>query len=101
MKHLRVLGMTAVLAGSLGFASAASAAPIGVGTLGSSERSASVELVAGGCGPGWHPNPWGECRPNRRPPPYWGDGYGYRRPPPPPPPEYGYGGYGGPRRFYY
>jgi hypothetical protein len=23
--------------------------------------------AAGGCGPGWHPNPYGECRPNRGP----------------------------------
>lgn len=41
---------------------------------------AVVEFVAGGCGPGFHPNPWGRCRPNDR--------------------GYGDGGYGGPRRFY-
>jgi len=23
--------------------------------------------AAGGCGPGWHPNAYGECRPNRGP----------------------------------
>ena len=100
MKHVKVLGMAAVFAGSLGFATAVSAAPAAPGYLGSPDGGAGIELVAGGCGPGWHPNPWGECRPNRRPLPYWGDGYGYRRPPPPP--EYGYGGgYGPPRRFYY
>lgn len=27
---------------------------------------ALVEHVAWGCGPGWHPNPWGRCVPNRR-----------------------------------
>jgi hypothetical protein len=41
--------------------------------------AATVEQVAWGCGPGWHPNPWGRCVPNRR---YWG------------------GPYYGPRRFY-
>ena len=56
--------------------------------------------LAGGCGPGFHPNPWGGCRPNDR---GWGygnprDSYGDR-------PGYGYGrgydcGYDGPRRFY-
>ncbi len=25
-----------------------------------------VEHVAYGCGPGWHPNPWGRCVPYRR-----------------------------------
>ncbi|WP_370879924.1 GCG_CRPN prefix-to-repeats domain-containing protein [Labrys monachus] len=27
--------------------------------------NALVQDVAGGCGPGWHPNPWGRCVPNR------------------------------------
>lgn len=98
MKHVKVLGLAAVFVGSLGLATAASAAPIGFGPITTPAEDVVIEQVAGGCGPGWHPNPWGECRPNRRPPPYWGDGYGYRRPPPPP--DYGYG-YGGPRRFYY
>ncbi|MEI9420363.1 hypothetical protein O7A70_04125 [Mesorhizobium sp. Cs1299R1N1] len=26
---------------------------------------ALIEHVAWGCGPGWHPNPWGRCVPNR------------------------------------
>jgi hypothetical protein len=54
------------------------------------------------CGPGWHVNPWGHCRPNRRPPRYgygYGYGNGYDDAPPrrprygwrrPPPVEYGY-----------
>ncbi|HXY59899.1 MAG TPA: hypothetical protein VEH76_15135 [Methylocystis sp.] len=29
--------------------------------------ASSVESVAWGCGPGWHPNPWGRCVPNGRP----------------------------------
>ena len=27
---------------------------------------AVIEHVAYGCGPGWHPNPWGRCVPYRR-----------------------------------
>ncbi|WP_425332122.1 GCG_CRPN prefix-to-repeats domain-containing protein, partial [Rhodoblastus acidophilus] len=55
--------------------------------------SAPVEQAAWGCGPGWHPNPWGRCVPNRR---YWGGGpyYGPRR-------WGGPGPYYGPRRHYY
>jgi hypothetical protein len=40
--------------------------------------SALVQDVRWGCGPGWHPNPWGRCVPERRPayvdsyrPRYW------------------------------
>jgi hypothetical protein len=40
-----------------------------------------VQDVRWGCGPGWHPSPWGRCVPNRRvyyggPVRYYG-GYGY------------------------
>nr|WP_297300082.1 hypothetical protein [uncultured Methylovirgula sp.] len=40
---------------------------------------APVEQVAWGCGPGWHPNPWGRCVPNG---PGWGAYYygGWHRP---------------------
>jgi hypothetical protein len=31
-----------------------------------SAASALVQDVAYGCGPGWHPNPWGRCVPNAR-----------------------------------
>jgi hypothetical protein len=67
----KALVMAAAIAGGLGLAGAAQA--------------------AGGCGPGFHPNPWGVCRPN------WGYGprpYGYWRRP-----VY-YGGYVRPRPFY-
>ena len=40
----KALVMAAAIAGGLGFAGSAQA--------------------AGGCGPGFHPNPWGICRPN-------------------------------------
>ena len=56
---------------------AAAALTLGVLAVGTDGASA-----AGGCGPGWHPNPWGVCRPN------WGwrrhwrpvGFYGYARP---------------------
>jgi hypothetical protein len=64
----KALVMAAAIAGGLGLAG------------GSAE-------AAGGCGPGFHPNPWGICRPNWGPRPYW------RRP------VY-YGGYARPRPFY-
>ena len=61
--------LAAILAGGLGF-------------MGTAE-------AAGGCGPGFHPNPWGICRPNYGPRPYWRG------------PRYVYGGYGdaGPRPY--
>lgn len=76
--------LAAALAGSLGLAGTAEA--------------------AGGCGPGFHPNPWGVCRPNwgYGPRPYWRrpvgvyGGYGYVRPRP----YYRPYGYYGPRPFY-
>lgn len=36
-------------------------------------RTPAVTLVRGGCGIGWHPTPWGACRPNlvRRPVRCW------------------------------
>ncbi|MCJ2054742.1 GCG_CRPN prefix-to-repeats domain-containing protein [Methylobacterium sp. J-070] len=92
----RMLGTAAVLAAGL---ATAHAAPFGYGPPGG---AIPFERVAGGCGPGFHPNPWGHCRPNDR---GWGYGgprgpYGGR--------PYGYGGgyergpggYDGPRRSY-
>ena len=56
-------------------ASAMPMAPAGV--------SAQIEQVRFGCGPGWHPNPWGRCVPNgpRFVRPYYGRPYrrGWRR----------------------
>jgi hypothetical protein len=49
--------------------------------------SAMVQDVAWGCGPGWHPNPWGRCVPYGGPVYGYGYGYGWHRP------VY-YGGYG-------
>jgi hypothetical protein len=66
---------------------------------------AGTAQAAGGCGPGFHPNPWGVCRPNygygpraywRRPVPVYGYGYGYARPRP----IYRPYGYYAPRAFY-
>ena len=71
----------------------------GLGLAGTAE-------AAGGCGPGFHPNPWGICRPNWGPRPYWarprvayggyGYGYGYARPRP----YYRPYGFYGPRPYY-
>ena len=101
MVRFKVLGMAAVLAAGVAGSTAAKAMPFGYGPP---DPEVVVEQVAGGCGPGFHPNPWGHCRPNDR---GWGGGYGGR-------PGYGYGGDrggygrggygggygdGGPRRF--
>ena len=37
---------------------------------------AVVQDISWGCGPGWHPNPWGRCVPNA--PVYYG--WGWHRP---------------------
>lgn len=102
MMRFKTLGMAAILAAGLGTATAANAAPFGYGPLGG---TGLIERVAGGCGPGFHPNPWGHCRPNDR-----GWGYGGPRGPYGGHPGYGYGygggyergpgGYDGPRRLY-
>lgn len=44
-----------------------------------------IETVRWGCGPGWHPNRWGRCVPNRRvyygwAPPVYVYHYGWHRP---------------------
>ena len=43
------------------------------------QQPASIVEVAGGCGPGAHPNRWGRCVPFRYgyygPRPYWRGGY--------------------------
>ena len=98
----KMLGLAAVVAAGLATATTANAAPFGYGRP---DEGILVERVAGGCGPGFHPNPWGRCRPNDRswgyggPRGYYGDrpgyGYGYGRGY-----DRGYGGYEGPRRFY-
>ena len=99
MMHAKLLGMAAVVAAGLGLATAASAAPLSPPSLGPEAAGAPIERVAGGCGPGFHPNPWGVCRPNWGPRPYW------RRPVYGPYAYYGrprpyYGGFYGPRPFF-
>lgn len=79
MTQFKMLGMISVVSlGLAGTASAAPLSPIAAETL----RDTAVETVAYGCGPGWGPNRWGECRPMYR-------RYGY-----------GYGRYYGPRGYY-
>ncbi|MCJ2043813.1 hypothetical protein MKK58_04580 [Methylobacterium sp. J-078] len=77
MMRVKVLGIGAVLAAGLGLATSAKAADLSFDPFEQSRGEPLIELAAGGCGPGFHPNPWGHCRRNDR-------GYGY----------------GGARRFY-
>ena len=63
MNSLMKYSIAAALAiGGTAAASAASAMPIAP----VAPAPALVEHVAWGCGPGWHPNYWGRCVPNRR-----------------------------------
>ena len=63
MNSLMKYSIAAALAiGGTAVASAASAMPIAP----VAQAPAMVEQVAWGCGPGWHPNYWGRCVPNRR-----------------------------------
>ncbi|MGU3363015.1 GCG_CRPN prefix-to-repeats domain-containing protein [Methylobacterium sp. M6A4_1b] len=80
MVRVKIFGIAAVMAAGLGLTTSAHAAPLSFDPSQEVRGEAVIEFVAGGCGPGFHPNPWGRCRPNDR--------------------GYGYGGYGGPRRFY-
>ncbi|TPJ63640.1 hypothetical protein [Mesorhizobium sp. B2-6-1] len=49
------------LTGTAATVAAASATPM----LAQPSAPALIEHVAWGCGPGWHPNDWGRCVPNR------------------------------------
>ena len=99
MIRLTMLGMAAV-AGGLGPATVANAAPLSPASPGLVEGGARIERVFGGCGPGFHPNPWSLCRPNGYGPrPFYGRPidrpYGYYRPRP----FYRPYGFYGPRPF--
>ena len=97
----RLLGLTTLVLGGLTVGTAASAAPFDE-AYDEGFDSPRIERIADGCGPGFHRNPWGHCRPNDR---GWGYGSGYGPPRrdygPPPPRDYGndrprpryYGGY--------
>jgi hypothetical protein len=62
---LAIAGLTATVETS-------SAMPLGAAAPAASPL---VQDVRWGCGPGWHPNPWGRCTPDRRP--AYAYGYGY------------------------
>ena len=65
MRKFLIAAMSAgVLCGTM---SLAQAMPMANGAM----ANGDVTQVAYGCGPGFHPNPWGRCVPN---------GYGYARP---------------------
>ncbi|KTS39306.1 hypothetical protein NS228_13360 [Methylobacterium indicum] len=96
MMHVKVLGMAGLVAGGLVLASAAQAAPIGLGAADSLAPETAVTTVAGGCGPGFVPNRFGYCRPFYGPRPVYGPRPYYYGPRP-----YWRRPYDGPRRFYY
>lgn len=72
MTHIKHFGMAALFLTGAGLASPAAAAPLSVPSA-AGLAAAQVESVAYGCGPGWAPNRWGDCRPMYR-------RYGYGRP---------------------
>lgn len=80
MVRMKAFGIATVMLAGLGLATSVHAASLSFDPFEEGRGEPVIEFVAGGCGPGFHPNPWGRCRPNDR--------------------GYGYGGYGGPRRFY-
>jgi hypothetical protein len=65
MNYLTKYAITAALAvtGTVATVAASSAMPLV--SLAQPAAPALVEHVAWGCGPGWHPNPWGRCVPYR------------------------------------
>ncbi|RFB80898.1 GCG_CRPN prefix-to-repeats domain-containing protein [Methylovirgula sp. 4M-Z18] len=68
MKAVYKFAAVAILAGS-GLAAAVSASSaMPVATDHTVAGQAMIEKTAGGCGPGWHPNPWGHCVPFHRGP---------------------------------
>ncbi|MFE1603132.1 GCG_CRPN prefix-to-repeats domain-containing protein [Methylobacterium sp. ID0610] len=64
---VRAAAVAAVLGG---FALPAKALPLADAAL--VGDAPAVTLAAGGCGPGFHPNRWGACRPNWGPRPAYG-----------------------------
>jgi hypothetical protein len=66
MMHLKMITVAAALAGSIGLASAAGAAPLA--PMGAETIAGAVQVtdVAMGCGPGFVPGPRGVCRPMGR-----------------------------------
>lgn len=60
--NIKTICAAAILSGAaLAGASQASAMPFGQAPSG----GVAIEQAAWGCGPGWHPNRWGRCVPNR------------------------------------
>lgn len=63
MINLKVLGAAALVAGGLGLATSAGAAPAGPVPGAGIAGEGLVEHVAQGCGPGYFRGPRGFCRP--------------------------------------
>ena len=61
--NIKTLFAAAILSGAaLAGVSQASAMPFGAAP----SAGVAIEQAAWGCGPGWHPGPYGRCVPNRR-----------------------------------
>ena len=58
MVRVKVLGIAAVMAAGLSLVTSVNAAPLSFDPSEQTRSDAVVEFVAGGCGPGFHPNPW-------------------------------------------
>ena len=70
MKLSATLACAALLAvgGMVATAETASAMPAAPSAVSATSALPAASLlldVRYGCGPGWHPNPWGRCVPNR------------------------------------
>ncbi|KQP55228.1 hypothetical protein [Methylobacterium sp. Leaf108] len=74
MTCLSNIGFAAFALTGVGLVFPAVAAPLAVPA---SPAATLVDTVAYGCGPGWIPNRFGDCRPMYR---RYGYGYGYGRP---------------------
>jgi hypothetical protein len=60
---MRNFGLAAAVGAALAFGTlTAQAMP--ANAVDGGHAAPDVTFVAGGCGPGFHPNPWGRCRPN-------------------------------------
>ena len=61
---MRFAGLTFVAAFGLALSAvSANATPLAPGI--DTQRGSNIVEVAGGCGPGFHPNQWGRCAPHR------------------------------------
>jgi hypothetical protein len=65
MKEIHMRMTAAILVGALGLAASAVSANAAPVLPSANQHDTNIVQVAGGCGPGLHPNRWGRCIPNR------------------------------------